>query len=474
MSDFVNAGARLDRLPMTGYHRRLMWLVGLGMVCDTFDLGLQSSVAGATLGSHFATFNQTGYFISATFAGMTMGAALAGLIGDRFGRRFCYQFNLLVFGLASFAAALAPTMEWLILFRGIIGIGLGAEIVVGYSLIAEFVPPASRGRLVATIVLGAIGFCGPFTYVVSYLIVPEFGWRWMFVIPAVGATIIWFLRKDMPESPRWLESVGRGQEADRVIRIMEAAAAELGPLPPVPMVLSTQALGRIPLSVLFTRPVIRRTLLVIVVNIAIGAGSYGFGAFIPTFFVKQGMSITRSLGFGMVMAFGSSAATILAWWLADKIGRKWGIVASTLGAAALGLIYPWMTQPLYLLTAGFLMVMFMSFQMAMGITIYAPELFPTEYRLRGNAVGNVAGRITSMLAPYATMPLYNNFGVAGVTVTLAGLCFVVSVFVAVFGVETRRRSLELIDATEPILSPEFEGGGMVAGRTEVKLPPSIV
>src|ERR1700733_274261 len=185
MSDFVNAGARLDRLPMTGYHRRLMWLVGLGMVCDTFDLGLQSSVAGATLGSHFATFSQTGYFISATFAGMTMGAALAGLIGDRFGRRFCYQFNLLVFGLASFAAALAPTMEWLIMFRAIIGVGLGAEIVVGYSLVSEFMPPASRGRLVSTIALGAIGFCGPFTYVTSYFVVPAFGWRWMFVIPAV-------------------------------------------------------------------------------------------------------------------------------------------------------------------------------------------------------------------------------------------------------------------------------------------------
>ena len=161
-----------------------MWLIGLGMVCDTFDLGLQSGVAGATLASHFGTFSQSGYFISATFAGMTIGAAMAGLVGDRLGRRFCYQFNLLVFGLASFAAALAPTMAWLIAFRAIIGIGLGAEIVVGYSLIAEFMPPAVRGRMVSTVVLGAIGFSGPFTYVASYFIIPAFGWRWMFVLPA--------------------------------------------------------------------------------------------------------------------------------------------------------------------------------------------------------------------------------------------------------------------------------------------------
>jgi putative MFS transporter len=465
MSDFVNAGARLDRLPMTAFHRRLMWLIGLGMMCDTFDLGLQSGVAGATLASHFGTFSQSGYFISATFAGMTIGAAMAGLIGDRLGRRFCYQFNLLVFGLASFAAALAPTMVWLIAFRAIIGIGLGAEIVVGYSLIAEFMPPAVRGRMVSTVVLGAIGFCGPFTYVASYFIIPAFGWRWMFVIPAVGAMIIWYLRKDLPESPRWLESAHRGDEADKIIRNMEAAAALLGPLPPVPVTISLPiSPGRVPLSVLFTRPVIRRTLLIIAINIAIGAGSYGFGAFIPTFFVKQGMSITKSLGFGMVMAFGSTAATILAWWLADKIGRKWGIVIATLGTAVLGLIYPFMTQPLYLLPIGFLMVMFMAFQMAMGITIYAPELFPTAYRLRGNAVGNVAGRLTSMAAPYATLPLFDHFGVVGVTGTLACLCIAVALIVAIFGVETRQRSLERIGAIAPVPAPEFAGEALVEGQ----------
>ena len=176
------------------------------------------------------------------------------------------------------------------------------------------------------------------------------------------------------------------------------------------------------------------------------------------------MSITKSLGFGMVMAFGSTAATILAWWLADKIGRKWGIVISTLGTALLGLIYPFMTQPMYLLPVGFLMVMFMAFQMAMGITIYAPELFPTAYRLRGNAVGNVAGRVTSMAAPYATLPLYDHFGVIGVTGTLACLCVAVALIVAIFGIETRRRSLEQIGAIAAVPPPEFAGEALVEGR----------
>jgi putative MFS transporter len=445
MRTFVNAGARLDRLPMTPFHRRLMWLVGLGMVCDTFDLALQSGVAGAVLADKFSTFAQVGYFISATFAGMTVGATMAGIVGDRFGRRFSYQFNLLIFGLASFAAAMAPSMTWLIVFRGLIGVGLGAEIVVGYSLISEFMPPAKRGRLVSTIVLGAIGFSSPVTFVASILIIPAFGWRWMFVLPAVGAMIIWYMRKDLPESPRWLESMGRGEEAEAVLTAMEASARSIAPLAPAPAGAPAQTVA-VPFSILFTAPVIRRTLLIIAVNIAIGAGSYGFGAFIPTFFVKQGMSITKSLSFGMVMAFGSTAATILAWFIADRIGRKWGLVCSTFATAVLGLMYPMMHEPLYLMATGFLLFMSMAFQMAMGVAIYAAELFPTVYRLRGNAIGNAAGRITSMAAPYAKLPLFDHFGVGGVTAALAGLSVAVSAFVAVFGIETRRRSLEMIGA----------------------------
>lgn len=453
MTRLINAGARLDRLPMTAYHRRLMWLIGLGMVCDTFDIALQGSVLGATISEHFSTFAQNGYFISATFAGMTVGAAAAGLLGDRWGRRFTYQFNLLIFGLASFAAALAPTMAWLILFRAIIGVGLGAEIVVGYSMVSEFVPPASRGRMVSYVVLAAIGFSAPASYLAGLLVIPNFGWRWMFVIPAVGATIIWYLRKDMPESPRWLESVGRTDEAEKVLRDIEASAATLGPLPPVPARRPVAAV-KVPVSVLFSRPVIRRTILIILINIAIGAGSYGFSAFIPTFFVKQGLSVTKSLAFGLTMSFGSSAASILAWWLSDRLGRKWGIVCSTGIGAVMGLIYPNMTDPVALLAVGFVLVSSMSFTMAMGITIYGPELFPTEYRLRGNGIGQVAGRMTSMLSPYATLPLFMHFGVIGVTGALAALFVVVGVSVAIFGIETRRRSLEAIGPGDaPVPAP---------------------
>src|SRR4051812_27289596 len=140
----VNAGARLDRLPMSRFHRRIMWLIGIGMFFDGFDIYVASTVLGATLHSGFSTLADNAGFVSMTFLGMTIGAFGTGFLGDRYGRRVTYQANLMVFGLASLAAACAPNMAILIVCRFVMGIGLGAENVVGYSTLTELVPPGAR------------------------------------------------------------------------------------------------------------------------------------------------------------------------------------------------------------------------------------------------------------------------------------------------------------------------------------------
>ena len=158
----VNAGARLDRLPASRFHYRILGLIGGGMFLDAFEIYLQGAVLAALIGIGWSTPAQNANFLSATFAGMVIGAWLAGITGDRYGRRFSYQANLLIFGLASLAGAAAPSMEWLIAARFIMGIGLGAEIVVGYVTISELTPPASRGRWgagLATITNSALVFC---------------------------------------------------------------------------------------------------------------------------------------------------------------------------------------------------------------------------------------------------------------------------------------------------------------------------
>src|SRR5215468_749704 len=224
MASFVNASGRLDRLPISSFHQRVFWMVGAGMLLDGYDLYVFTNVLPAALQSGFSTALQNADFISKTFLGMTVGALVTGFLGDRFGRRFTYQVNLLIFGLASLAAAFAQDMTQLIICRFVQGLGLGAEIVVGYSTMTEFVPPRTRGRwlsMMAFIVVA--GF--PATSLLGYLIIPNFGWRPMFVVAGIGSLIVWYLRKNLPESPRWLEAQGRTEEAESLMKTIETEAA---------------------------------------------------------------------------------------------------------------------------------------------------------------------------------------------------------------------------------------------------------
>src|SRR3977135_3123296 len=146
MGHAVNTGARLDRLPVSSFHYRIFWLVGAGVFFDGYDLYFSGGVLAATVQTKFSTVPQNLQFLSLTFVGMTIGSLVTGFLGDKFGRRFTYQVNLLIFGLASLAAAFAQNMDQLIICRFVQGLGLGAEIVVGYSTLTEFVPPKTRGR----------------------------------------------------------------------------------------------------------------------------------------------------------------------------------------------------------------------------------------------------------------------------------------------------------------------------------------
>ena len=230
MTTTVNAGARLDRLPVSSFHYRIFWLIGAGMFFDGIDIYLASSVLAATTQTGFSTLPQNLQFISFTLVGMTIGGFVTGFLGDRFGRRFTYQFNLLVFGLASLAAAFAQDMNQLIACRFVQGVGFGAEIVVGYSTLTEFVPPKTRGRWLAFMsFLVVAGF--PATALLGYLVIPTFGWRPMFVIAGVGALVVWYLRKRLPESPRWLESKGRTAEAEALMLSIEKEVAAGAALP---------------------------------------------------------------------------------------------------------------------------------------------------------------------------------------------------------------------------------------------------
>src|SRR5579872_114541 len=257
MAHAVYAGARLDRLPISPFHYRIFALVGAGMFFDGYDLYVAGGVLASLIQSKFSTLPQNLQFISLTFVGMTIGALVTGFVGDKFGRRFTYQINLLIFGLASLAAAFAQDMNQLIICRFIQGLGLGAEVVVGYSTLTEFVPPATRGRWLASLVFVTV--CGfPVTAFLGYLIIPTWGWRPMFVIAGIGSLIVWYLRKNLPESPRWLEAQGREADAEALLQTIEKEVASTTGALPAPAI--APPVPQLTAAAMFKPPILQRLL----------------------------------------------------------------------------------------------------------------------------------------------------------------------------------------------------------------------
>ncbi|AXF14385.1 MFS transporter [Paraburkholderia caledonica] len=448
----ASAGARLDRLPISRFHRRVLWLIGAGMFLDSFDIYLAGGVLGALAKTGWSTMHLNAAFLSSTFIGMLIGAFTAGVLGDAKGRKFTYQFNLAVFGLASLAGAFAPNMTWLIVCRFFMGLGLGAEIVVGYGSVGEFMPPAVRGKWSAylSLITNSALFFSTF---LGYLIIPSIGWRAMFAIVGVGAMIVWVLRKKMPESPRWLESKGRYDEAEAILREAEAESTRNGTLPPVVDAPRTVT-RKTTLLELFGPAQIRRTFLSVAVQVAVNMVIYGFIVWVPTFLMKQGLGMASSLGYTALMALGGPAGALLGVLLADRIGRRKGLIAVSALTAVIGWSYGHSTGIEMATLLGFLLFTLTYLMVALGIATYIPELFATENRMRANGIAGCAGRITGICAPQLVVMMYAAGGVKDVLTMIIGTLVVLAVVLAAFGIETNRRSLEdiapSIDTNDPL------------------------
>ena len=451
MATSVNAGARLDRLPVSSFHYRVFWLIGAGMFFDGYDLYVAGSVLAATISSKFSTGPQNLQFISLTFVGMTIGAFLTGFVGDWKGRRFTYQINLLVFGLASLAAAFAQDMTQLIACRFVQGLGLGAEIVVGYSTLTEFAPPKTRGRWLSLMVFIVVaGF--PATSLLGYLIVPTWGWRPLFVIAGVGALVVWYLRKALPESPRWLEAQGRTAEAEALMQSIEAEAATAGPLPPPVTSAPVPSLGA---ADMFKPPILQRLLVGSWTLITINTLIFGFVIFLPQFFLRQGLTIANSLGYTVVLAAGSLVGCAVGAYTSDHFGRRWSIIGASVATIVLGWIYAGFNaaaDPVFVLSVGFFLVVAIYVQTALLFGVYTPELFPTEIRLRANGICNTLGRAATVVSPFIVGALMTAYQLPGVIGLMIGLLVVQIVVVWGWGAEPARRPLEDLDTSAKVVA----------------------
>ena len=435
----VNTGPRLDRLPMSPWHYWITVMITAGLFVDTFELYSGGAVLANLVQTGWSSNAINATFLSVTFVGLVFGAWFAGILGDRYGRRFCYQLNLALFGFASIAGAFAPTMTALIVLRFFMGLGLGAEVVVGYATLAEFLPKANRGRVMAAV--GMIVNISFFTsLVIAYFVIPAFGWRAMFLIPGLAAIGIWLARKSMPESPRWLESKGFFREADVLLQQIEAkigARRAIPPFEPAPPVPTEQVSA----TVLFSRGVWRNTLVGITINIAVNFSLYGFLQWLPTVFVQRGLTLGSSLQIAMIMAIGKTCGAFVSTFLNDRFGRKPTIIIFSTLAALMG-------AGMILTTGATFLVIAFGLSVALGcantvaFTVYVPELFETRFRLRGTGLCNTVGRLASSGVQYLIVILLAWGGLGAITAALSGVLLLQAVVVWWIGIETKKKPLD--------------------------------
>lgn len=453
--DAIAIHARLDRLPATRSIWRLVLLLSLGGCFEFYDLfftayigpGLVRSGLFSSASVDFFGFSGLATFVASTFAGLFVGTFLFGFLADRFGRRLVFTCALLWYAVATMVMAFQATAGAIVLWRMIAGIGIGIELVTIDAYIAELVPKDLRGRAFA--VNQIIQFSTvPLVAFLSWLLVPREllgydGWRWVVLIGSVGAVFVWWIRRGIPESPRWLIGQGRLAEAEQVTADMERRVSqELGCALPIPKIERGPQLRGTFIEI-FRPPYKSRTLMLVAFNLFQTIGYYGFSSWVPTLMMANGMAITSSLRYSFIIAVASPIGPLLGYRLADRIERKWQIVWSALGIAVFGLLFARQRNPLWLIACGVLLT-FSNNWMSFAFHAYQAELFPT--RIRAQAVGFVysSSRLSAIFTSLVIGFFLQDFGVPGVFALIAASMVVVIVSIGRFGPRTSGLALETI------------------------------
>ena len=450
-------GARLDRLASSRVVWRLMILLAFGGFFDAYMISSGGNIAPGQFRNHLLAatttsfFSLKGYagFTAATFIGLLVACSGFAVIADRFGRRTIFTVGLLWFSACGVMMAFQTTGTGIIFWRFMLAIGTGIEVITIDAYLSELVPKRARGKAFA--VSNSIHSTGqPLAALAAFSLVPYHllgvdGWRWVVILGAAGAVAVWPLRMFIPESPRWLAAHGKLAEADRIVSdLEEQVERELGHPLPAPEPVAHRAphkVGRY--RQIFGPEYLPRTVMLSLFHLLQAFGLYGFIAWMPTFLVKQGISITNSLGYTFGMALVAPFGGLVCLSFADKFERKWQIVGSALAIAAAGLVFASSRNPLIIVpTGGFELLS--AAVLSFNFHAYQSELFPT--RIRVQAIGFVYSwsRISAAFGGFVVAWVLGRYGAPVVFLMFTASMLLVALAIATLGPLTRQRSLETL------------------------------
>lgn len=440
----TSVAGRLDALPFTRAHLKVLTGSGLGWALDAMDVGLVSFILAALVAEWSLTGEQASWIASAGFLGMAVGASLGGLLADRFGRRSVFAITLLVYGVATGASALAGGIVALLILRVVVGLGLGAELPVASTYVSEFAPARMRGRLIVILeAFWAVGWTA--AALIGFFVIPNVdqGWRWAFALGAIPAVYALVVRWGLPESARWLERQGRYADADAVVTRFEQSAAvgsdtRRRTAPPASPV--TVMTGGSRLRALWSAEFRVRTGSLWIVWFCVNFAYYGAFIWIPTILFSQGYDLVKSFGFTLIITLAQLPGYAVAAWLIEVWGRRVTLSVFLAGSAVAAVFFGTAGTEVAIIAAGMALSFF---NLGAWGALYAvtPEMYPTSLRATGSGWAAGVGRIASIVAPL-TVPMLLGLGGAPLLFVVFAAFFIVAAGAACGLVDVRGEALD--------------------------------
>jgi putative MFS transporter len=441
--------ARMDRLPITRTHRRATVAVGLGLFFEFYEVFLAGVLSSVLVKEFHLSKGALPPLLASTFVGMFLGALLLGRLADRFGRRGAFLLNLGWYSVFSLLGAFSPGPAMLLITRFFAGVGLGAEPPLADTYLTDLVPARHRGRYIS--IAYTLAFCG--VPVVGFLArgltdaeifgIP--GWRWMFVLGALGAAVVFTLRHGLPESPRWLQAMGRTEEAEKIVDGLENEARqanrELAPVEP-----AAPERVRLAAKALLRPPYARRTGMMVIFHLLQTFGYYGFGTLVPLVLTAKGYPVSQSLLFTAVTYLGYPIGSALSLPVVERVERKFLVIGAGLAMAVFGIGFGYANSMALVLIFGFLYTA-ISNVFSNAYHVYQAEIFPTTLRSTASSGTYSLSRLATAAMPFILVPLLNGAGPNVLFVTVGAAMVVVAANVAALGPRTTGRALESVNSS---------------------------
>lgn len=377
---------------------------------------------------------------------------LSGILGDRYGRRVMLTINLLLFTIGSAACALAPNFAALCFARAIVGFGVGGEISTAVTMLSEFCSPKFRGTAAGLVNVGAGGFgnflAPAFGLLIFTLFPGENSWRWLFASLALPALLVVFYRRFVPETPRFLASQGKIDEANKVLSILASGSLRPRNLKVQEYLtkdhLQDEAPAKSDWKELFRAPFIGRTIPVAIAILMSYGAQLSVLTLMPIIFVSMGYTLQGSLLYSMIIQSGSVLGAIAASMFGYYFPRKKVLTFGAVFACLAAISIAYLGTNIYLVLMFGAIFQFFVLLLNTSIWIYAPELFPTRIRAFGVALILATGSAAGSFVPTISGMLFDTYGMVGVFGLAAGM-YAVFAFCIQLGPETYGMSMEDLD-----------------------------